>query len=146
MSYRSLAVVSCALGVAALAGWSNWSSSPAATEAPPTVAAWRYNVYFNSDTSELTPEAISIVDHVAVRVKQDGGRVTIAGEANAAGTDPEDKSLSRRRADAVRQALCLAGVPGERIEEQWIDNREPPVPAASGVREPRDRAVAISFP
>jgi outer membrane protein OmpA-like peptidoglycan-associated protein len=45
----------------------------------------------------------------------------------------------------VREALVAAGVPANQIEERWVGMREPPVPTAAGVREPRNRVVEVNF-
>ncbi len=117
----------------------------AATQTPPPAATRQYNVYFNFDKSVLTPDARKIVEQVAAQVTRDGSRVAITGKADLSGTDSYNMALSHRRADAVRQALRSAGVPADRIDEHWVGMREPPVPTAPGVREPRNRVVEISF-
>jgi OmpA-OmpF porin, OOP family len=113
--------------------------------APPPAARRQYNVYFDFDKSVLAPDARKIVARVAEEVKRDSSPVAITGKADLSGTDTHNMALSHRRADAVRQALRAAGVPADRIEEHWVGMREPPVPTARGVREPRNRVVEISF-
>jgi OmpA-OmpF porin, OOP family len=54
-------------------------------------------------------------------------------------------ALSHRRADAVHKALVADGLSADQIEEHWVGMREPPVPTAKGVREPRNRVVEINF-
>jgi OmpA-OmpF porin, OOP family len=117
----------------------------AAPQAPPPAATRQYNVYFDWDKSVLTPDARKIVDQVAGQVKADNSRVAITGKADLSGTDAYNMALSHRRADAVREALQSDGVPADRIEERWVGMREPPVPTAAGVREPRNRVVEINF-
>ena len=117
----------------------------AAAQKPPPAAARQYNVYFDWDKSVLTPAAHKIVDQVADQVKSDNSRVAITGKADLSGTDAYNMALSHRRADAVREALQADGVPASRIDERWVGMREPPVPTAAGVREPRNRVVEISF-
>jgi outer membrane protein OmpA-like peptidoglycan-associated protein len=69
----------------------------------------------------------------------------LVGKADLSGTDAYNLALSKRRADTVRSALVAGGVSADRIEEQWVGMREPPVPTAAGVREPRNRVVEVSF-
>jgi OmpA-OmpF porin, OOP family len=131
--------------MAALGELEGGALQPAAAVQPPPAATRQYNVYFNFDKSDLTPDARKIIEQVAVQAKRDGSRVTITGKADLSGTDAYNMSLSHRRADAVRQALGAAGVPAGGIDEHWVGMRQPPVPTAPGVREPRNRVVEISF-
>lgn len=118
---------------------------PAAAPAVPPTAAHQYNVYFDWDKSVLTPDAHKIIDQVASQVKSSNSRVAITGKADLSGTDAYNMKLSHRRADTVRQALVAAGVPADSIDERYVGMREPPVPTAAGVREPRNRVVEINF-
>jgi len=113
--------------------------------APPPAPSRQFNVYFDFDKSTLTEDGRKIVDQAGSQVKRDGSRVAIAGKADLSGSDSYNLALSRRRADAVRQALMADGVPADRIDERWVGMREPPVPTAAGVREPRNRVVEIGF-
>ncbi len=122
------------------------ASPPAPPATPPAATTQQYNVYFDWDKSLLTADARKIIDRVASQVKSDGSRVAITGKADLSGTDAYNMALSHRRADAVRQALQADGVPAERIAEHWVGMREPPVPTAAGVREPRNRVVEIVLP
>lgn len=117
----------------------------AATQAPPLPATRQYNVYFDFDKAVLTPEAQQIVKRVAGSATTDKSRVAIVGKADLSGTNKYNLALSHRRADAVRQALVAAGVPADHIDERWVGDREPPVPTAAGVREPRNRVVEVTF-
>jgi OOP family OmpA-OmpF porin len=117
----------------------------AAPQAPPPAATRQYNVYFDWDKSTLTADASKIIDQVASQVKQSNSHVAITGKADLSGTDAYNMALSHRRADAVRQALQADGVPADHIDEHWVGMREPPVPTAAGVREPRNRVVEVNF-
>jgi OmpA-OmpF porin, OOP family len=106
-----------------------------------------YNVYFEFDKSNLTPEARQIVDRVADTAQRDSAaKISLVGKADRAGTDPYNMKLSERRADTVRDALVADGIPADRIDVNWVGEREPPVPTADGVREPRNRVVTITLP
>ena len=116
-------------------------AQPAAAPAPRRT----YNVYFDFDKATLTPEGQQIVAQAANGAKTDKSRVVIVGKADLSGTDAYNLALSKRRADAVRAALAADGVGADSIDEQYVGMREPPVPTAPGVREPRNRVVEISF-
>lgn len=111
----------------------------------PAPPSRQFNVYFDFDQSTLTEDGRKIVDLVAGQVKGGNVRVAITGKADLSGTDAYNIGLSKRRADAVRQALIADGVEAARIDERYVGMREPPVPTAAGVREPRNRVVEVSF-
>jgi OOP family OmpA-OmpF porin len=104
-----------------------------------------YNVYFEFDHSSLTPEGRQVVDTVAQAAKSNGGPVRLVGKADLSGTDPYNMALSHRRADTVRAELRHDGIDNSRIEESWVGERQPPVPTAAGVREPRNRVVEVTI-
>jgi OOP family OmpA-OmpF porin len=106
--------------------------------------AHEYNVYFEFDRSNLTPEGKQVVDTVAQAAKA-GVSVRLVGKADLTGTDPYNMALSHRRADTVRAQLRRDGVDNSRIEESWVGFRQPPVPTAPGVREPRNRVVEVTL-
>ncbi|HVA11981.1 MAG TPA: OmpA family protein [Stellaceae bacterium] len=114
--------------------------------AAPAPGAHQYNVYFEFDRSTLTPEGRQVVDTVAQAAKSDHDvHLRLVGKADLTGTDPYNMALSHRRADAVRATLRADGVDNSRIEESWDGFRNPPVPTAPGVREPRNRVVEVTL-
>jgi OOP family OmpA-OmpF porin len=119
---------------------------------PPAVAAVspgparHYSIYFDFNMSGLTPEGRQIVSQVAEAARHDKTvRVALVGKADFVGTDPYNLALSERRADTVRNALAADGVSANRVDERWVGVREPTVPTANGVREPRNRVVEVDF-
>jgi outer membrane protein OmpA-like peptidoglycan-associated protein len=108
--------------------------------------AHEYNVYFEFDRSNLTPEGRQVVDTVAQAVKgQANVHVHLLGKADLTGTDPYNMSLSHRRADAVRARLHAQGVDDKMVDEKWDGFRNPPVPTEKGIREPRNRVVEVNL-
>ena len=109
-------------------------------------AAHQYNVYFEFDRSNLTPEGRQVVDTVAQAAKgQPDLRIRLVGKADLAGTDPYNMALSHRRADTVRATLRADGIDARRVEESWVGERQPPMPTAQGVRDPRNRVVEVTL-
>ena len=113
---------------------------------PVAETAHRYNVYFEFNRSNLTPEGRQVVDTAAQAAKgQPNIHIRLVGKADLTGTDPYNMALSHRRADTVRLRLRAEGVDVRQIEEAWDGFRNPPVPTAKGVREPRNRVVEVTL-
>jgi outer membrane protein OmpA-like peptidoglycan-associated protein len=106
-----------------------------------------YRVYFEFDRSKLTPESRATIA-AAVQARRNDQRIeiTLLGKADLSGTDPYNMALSKRRADAVRDAMIADGASVGRIGVRWVGDREPPVPTAAGVREAKNRVVEIALP
>jgi len=97
---------------------------PPPAPAPPPPPK-QFVVYFEFDKSDLTPEGAKVVQDAAAAYKQTGSaRIAVTGYTDLAGTQRYNLGLSKRRADTLRAALVLQGVP-------------------DGVREPRNRRVEI---
>jgi OOP family OmpA-OmpF porin len=119
---------------------------PAPAQPAPTAAMHEYRVYFEFSKATLMPEARQIIKRVADVAKNDNNlKIVLVGKADRAGPSSYNLKLSQRRADAVASELAKDGVARNRIETQWVGERQPPVPTANGVREPRNRVVEITL-
>jgi peptidoglycan-associated lipoprotein len=75
------------------------------------------DVHFDFDRAELTDSDRQVIQANANWLKaNDGVSVSIAGDADDRGNIIYNLLLSQRRAEATRDALIAAGVPGDRIE------------------------------
>ena len=73
-------------------------------------------VFFESDSSELTPQSIAILDKQAQWLgRYNRYAFTVEGHADERGTREYNFSLGARRAQAVRDYLASRGVSGARI-------------------------------
>jgi OmpA-OmpF porin, OOP family len=102
-------------------------------------------VFFEFDKSSLTPDGRKVVDAAAAAFKSGKTGVAIAGYTDLAGTQQYNLALSKRRADAVKEALVRDGVPAAAISASWHGKENPRVPTADGVREPQNRRVEINM-
>lgn len=126
------------------------SESMSGATAPPAnpgaVVAREHAVFFDFGQAALTPQGRQIVDEVATAVRGDGTlQIVLVGKADRSGTDAYNMALSQRRADAVRRQLVSDGVAADRVDARWVGEREPSVPTADGVREPRNRVVDVTL-
>lgn len=80
-----------------------------------TVRAPHY-VYFPFDTAELTPAAKETIRRNYELFREQDARLEIEGHADERGTDEYNKTLSRSRAEAVRNYLVSLGMAEDDLE------------------------------
>jgi iron complex outermembrane receptor protein len=125
-------------------------AAPQPAYVPPPVQApaapKSYLVFFNFDKSDLTPQAVEIVD-TAARNAQAGKvtQLTVTGHTDTVGSDAYNMRLSRRRAESVAAQLEKQGIASSEIEIVAKGKRDLLVPTGDGVREPQNRRVQIVF-
>ncbi len=111
---------------------------------PSVVSPANYTVYFDFDKSTITPQGRSVIDQVLAEAKtMNAQSLSVTGHTDLAGTADYNMALSLRRADTVRSALVIGGVPADRITVAGRGMSEPAVPTAPGVREPLNRRVEV---
>jgi OmpA-OmpF porin, OOP family len=69
--------------------------------------------------------------------------MVLIGHTDRAGPIEGNDSLSLQRAERMRNDLVQQGFPAERIRAAGRGEREPLVPTADGIEEPRNRRVEI---
>lgn len=117
-------------------------------EPAPMVEARSYLVFFDWDSAELTPEAMSVIRAAADNIKRGGVstlKVQVTGHADRSGPASYNVGLSERRAEAVRDALVSMGVASGVIGVDWKGETDPLVQTEDGVREPQNRNAEIRF-
>jgi outer membrane protein OmpA-like peptidoglycan-associated protein len=83
-------------------------------------------VLFKTGESTLLPIAQTRLDRVAEALKSQGDKkIVVAGHTDARGSDEVNRSLSQRRADAVRSYLVSRGVPDDQIQAVGKGEAEP---------------------
>ena len=139
--------------VLVLASWACLAAAAGAADAPlaPAPAVGEtidtnrsYLVFFDFDSSKLTPEARQIVGSAASDALQGKStRIDVTGHTDRSGSDKYNQALSVRRAEAVRRELVADGVADNQIVTRGVGEADPLVPTADGVREPQNRRVEI---
>jgi iron complex outermembrane receptor protein len=126
------------------------ATAPAAYVPPPAVAPMSvpksYLVFFDFNKSDLTSQAIQIVDQAAknagpAKVTQ----LTVTGHTDTVGSDAYNMRLSRRRAESVAAELEKDGIASSEIQIVAKGKRDLLVPTADGVKEPQNRRVQIVY-
>ena len=112
----------------------------------PAPVAHSYMVFFDFNKSDLTPQAVSIVDAAAKNVgPAHVTQLTVTGHTDTVGSDAYNMRLSRRRAEAVAAELEKQGVPSSEIGIVAKGKHDLLVPTGDGVREPQNRRVQIVY-
>lgn len=118
---------------------------PAQPPAPPATPR-SYLVFFDFDKSDLTPEAMRIVDEAAKDAAPTKvTRIELTGHTDTVGSDAYNMRLSRRRAESVAAELEKQGIPSNDIAIFAKGKRDLLVPTADGVREAQNRRVQIVY-
>jgi outer membrane protein OmpA-like peptidoglycan-associated protein len=106
---------------------------PARASSPPMV-------FFDSGSARLSAQAELILDD-AIRWLRDAGaeRIWVGGYTDRVGSPSANLRLSRRRAEAVRDALVRRGFPASRIEIRALGETQMLVDTADGVAEAQNR-------
>jgi outer membrane protein OmpA-like peptidoglycan-associated protein len=116
----------------------------------PTLAALparpaTFLLYFITGTDELTPESKQELDKVLAALKdRPSPDVLVIGHTDTVGDLAGNDRLSAQRAERVKGFLVDIGIPADRIHTAGRGEREPLVPTADGVEEPRNRRVEIN--
>lgn len=114
---------------------------------PPQMACNKgpFIVFFDWDSTVITPEAVTILDSMTTTYPGCGGAaVTVSGYADRSGSDRYNQGLSERRADMVKQFLAGRSIPDSAVTAKGFGETNPRVPTADGVREPQNRRVEIT--
>jgi outer membrane protein OmpA-like peptidoglycan-associated protein/outer membrane cobalamin receptor len=120
--------------------------TPPPVVAPAPIAPKSYLVFFDFNKSDLTPQAVSIVDTAAANAGP--AKVTkleVTGHTDTVGSDAYNMRLSRRRAESVAAELEKKGIPSSEIDIVAKGKRDLLVPTADGVKEPQNRRVQIVY-
>jgi outer membrane protein OmpA-like peptidoglycan-associated protein len=120
-------------------------TAPAVVAPTPSVPH-SYLVFFDFNKSDLTPQAVSIVNQAAANAgPAKVTQLTVTGYTNTVGSDAYNMRLSRRRAESVAAQLEKDGIASSEIQIVAKGKRDLLVPTADGVKEPQNRRVQIVY-
>jgi len=117
-----------------------FAAALAAQPLPPA----RFTLYFVEGRDEFTDESRRTLDGVLAAIaSRPVPDLVVIGHTDTVGSDAFNDTLSRQRAEVVRNALLARGIAADRVVSVGRGKREPIVPTADGVAEPRNRRVEI---
>ncbi len=125
------------------------AAAPATAPAPaqPAITTSSYQVFFDFDKSNLSPEARRIIAGAAQAINAGAGiKVKVTGYTDTVGTVQYNVKLSFRRADAVEQELVRDGVAATNITVDGKGKSELLVQTPDGTREPKNRRATVELP
>ncbi|MBU1365134.1 MAG: OmpA family protein [Gammaproteobacteria bacterium] len=104
-----------------------------------------YVLYFESGSNVLTPESQTALTTLRKEIaERPASEVMVIGHTDRVGGVEDNDQLSKVRAEGLRDQLIEAGVQADKMEAVGRGERDPLVPTADEVDEPRNRRVEIS--
>ena len=104
-----------------------------------------FTLYFESGSDEFTEQSRQEMKRLlAEMARRQAPEISVIGHTDLVGPDPSNDALSLQRAVRVKSILVRMGISAERIMTAGRGKREPLVPTADGIAEPRNRRVEIS--
>ena len=104
-----------------------------------------FRLYFVRGSDALTDasrlERDRMLEELRRRATPD---IVVTGHTDRVGKDEANDQLSLQRAERVKSDLVVHGIAEQRIRTAGRGEREPVVPTADGIDEPRNRRVEIS--
>lgn len=102
-------------------------------------------LHFANGKADLSPEGVEAVRKVAESLKSFGGDYTlvVSGHTSSLGSKAFNKTLSKRRADAVAKVLADAGIPAASIETVGEGPDKPVADNATKAGQAKNRRVEI---
>jgi len=102
-------------------------------------------LYFREGTDEYTAESKEAFEKIFPEIaRRKAAEVAVIGHTDTVGRTEFNDTLSLRRAERVRNDFVDRGIPTIAINVAGRGEREPIVPTADEVSEPRNRRVGIN--
>ena len=113
---------------------------------PPVAQAPTFMVFFDWDSSRLSPASLNVITQAVTAFRSTGNaRVTATGHTDTTGPESYNMALSLRRANAVKNELVRQGVPADAIAVVGKGETQLLVQTGDQVREPQNRRVEIAI-
>ena len=118
---------------------------PALSSQPdPTGRYVSFLLYFESDTSKLSPESKEVLAEIVRTIKNRKSKgVYVAGHTDRLGTAVYNRGLSSRRANYIRDQLLFSGVKSSALVVLFHGEAIPLINTEDEVAEPLNRRVEV---
>lgn len=104
-----------------------------------------YVLYFEAGGNVLTAESQAALVKIRQEIAQRAAsEVRIIGHTDRVGSVEGNDALSLKRAESLRDLLIQSGVAADKLEAVGRGERDPLVPTADEVDEPKNRRVEIN--
>jgi outer membrane protein OmpA-like peptidoglycan-associated protein len=112
---------------------------------PPKIVLDQAVLHFANSRNEISPEGVEAVQKVAEGLKKYPGEYTlvVSGHTSSTGSKAYNKSLSKRRADAVAKVLVDSGIPAASIQTEGVGPDQPIADNTTAEGQARNRRVEI---
>jgi outer membrane protein OmpA-like peptidoglycan-associated protein len=102
-------------------------------------------LYFVTGLDELTDESKAELKRLLAEMRRrPQSDVLLIGHTDRVGSEASNDALSLQRAERVKAELLSLGIAESRLRLSGRGEREPIVPTADGVEEPRNRRVEVN--
>ncbi|MEO6040034.1 MAG: OmpA family protein, partial [Saprospiraceae bacterium] len=103
------------------------------------------NLLFDYDQAVLHTESLPELRRVAEQAKKNNLRVNVWGYTDNAGDPAYNLDLSKRRAEAAKQALVGLGIPASQITANGFGEEKPVAPNDTDENRAQNRRVEVQF-
>jgi outer membrane protein OmpA-like peptidoglycan-associated protein len=101
-------------------------------------------IFFDTGKSDLKPGARNTLTRIAEQLKSDASiRVAVEGHTDSVGSEEANQTLSENRADAVRDFLVSAGLPGDRVTSTGKGEADPVATNKTATGRQQNRRVEL---
>lgn len=103
------------------------------------------HVFFRFGSAELTPQADEKVRNLADVIENEthNRQITVEGYTDSIGSEAFNQRLSERRAEAVANALQVAGISRSHLSTQGFGERYPIAPNTTATGRAKNRRVEV---
>ena len=121
-------------------------AAPAPAPAPAPEPKRAFQVFFDFNKSDITPDAASIIQQAATTVVAGHlAKIDVIGHTDTVGSARYNQKLSERRAAAVKAELIRDGVGARTISTVGVGKSGLLVPTPDGAREPQNRRAEVEL-
>jgi outer membrane protein OmpA-like peptidoglycan-associated protein len=111
-----------------------------AEPAPPA----KYTLYFFWDSTKLKPDSRKTIKEIITEIgKRASSDIEVIGHTDRSGADEFNMTLSRKRAEKVRDFLVAANIASAAIRVAFHGEGNPLILTVDNVPEPRNRRVEV---